>query len=302
MKNYTKCMLQVSQQPICAKSMTDFFYRIRKIAFLLSFLAFFVNHQSYAGSFTASGSTLTLNLNVASQLVTVVSTGSTYTFTLSGGATNTWSGTTSSSVTVSGAVLTVTATGLGTFSAISITDSQTGCRVVFATSGTNAYSDSFFITLDNTPGAVTFNGNSSFTGSNGISITTSMYISFASASNLTSVNGNIYLSANMQATPSSFLFSGISVDNAKIEVTGTGVLSMAARGGTGVANYYLNKGIAVINGGVVKGGTMGTITIEGRGYTGVAGNQYGQGVLVWGGTSSLPSMISSNGANVSVTG
>jgi hypothetical protein len=92
-------------------------------------------HETRAGDFTASGSTLTLDLNVANQLVSVVSNGTSYTFTLSGGATNTWSGTTSSSVSVSGAVLTVTSTGLSTFNTINITDSQTGNGVTFNTSG-----------------------------------------------------------------------------------------------------------------------------------------------------------------------
>ena len=69
--------------------------------FLVMFLLCFSN-ATYAGSFTASGSTLTLDLDVAGQLVTVASSGTTFTFTLSGGATNTWTGTTSYSVSVSG--------------------------------------------------------------------------------------------------------------------------------------------------------------------------------------------------------
>lgn len=126
----------------------------RHITWIALMLTGFCSNRLVAGSFTASGSTLTIDLDVASQLVTVVSTGTTYTFTLSGGATNSWTGTTSTSVSVSGAVLTVTATGLSTFETINITDSQTGTMVTFATSGANAYSDHFNITLDNTPGAV----------------------------------------------------------------------------------------------------------------------------------------------------
>jgi len=106
----------------------------------------FFGNKTYAGSFTASGTTLTLDLNVANQFVTVVSTGTTYTFTLSNGATNTWTGTTSSSVSVSGNVLTVTATGLSTFGTINITDSQTGTGVTFNTSGANAYADNINVT------------------------------------------------------------------------------------------------------------------------------------------------------------
>ena len=69
--------------------------------FLVMFLLF-ISNATYAGSFTASGGTLTLDLDVAGQLVGVVSTGTNFNFTLSGGATNAWSGTTSFSVSVSG--------------------------------------------------------------------------------------------------------------------------------------------------------------------------------------------------------
>lgn len=257
-----------------------------------------------AGSFSASGSTLTLDLDVASQLVTVVATSTTYTFTLSGGATNTWSGTTSSSVSVSGAVLTVTATGMSTFSTIIITDSQTGNAVTFNTSGSNVYADHITITLDDTPGAVTFNGSSSFSGSNALTVTTSGYISFTSGASLTTVDGSLSLEANMQATSRDFAFSGIMVNNATVQITGTGVLTMRGKGGsTGSKASYLNKGIAVINEGQVIGGTAGTTTIEGRGYTGVSGTIEGQGVLVHSlGSATTASRISSNGSNVSVKG
>jgi hypothetical protein len=270
--------------------------------FMVTAMLFF-GSKTYAGSFTASGTTLTLDLDVASQLVTVVSTGTTYTFTLSGGATNTWTGTTSSSVSVSGVVLTVTATGLSTFGTINITDSQTGNAVTFNNSGANAYSDNINITLNNSPGAVTFNGASSFSGNNAINVTTSMYITFAVASGLSTVNGNLTLDANTQATPNNFAFSGIAVNAATVQVTGTGVMSMRARGGsTGSSTLFLNKGIVVYAGGQVKGGTTGTATFEGWGYTGLSGTTGAQGVVVNGTGPLGTSTISSNGANVSVTG
>lgn len=265
--------------------------------------AIFCSTFAKAGSFTVSGSTITMDLNVASQMVTVVSTGTTYTFTLSGGATNAWTGTTSANVTVSGATLTITSAGKTAFSTINITDSQTGTGVAFATSGVNTYADNFNITLDNTAGAISFAGSSAFDGSNALNIITDGYISFPSASSLSSVNGDINLSANMQATPNAFSFSGIKVDAATVQITGTGLLTMRARGGVGVNSSLNNKGIAVVTGGVVKGGTTGTTTIEGRGYTGVAGTTQGQGVYVFSlGTAPTPSTITSNGANVLVTG
>ena len=63
------------------------------IALLVIAMLFFSKNTN-AGAFTASGSTLTLDLNVASQLPGVVANGTTYSFTLGGGATNARPGTT----------------------------------------------------------------------------------------------------------------------------------------------------------------------------------------------------------------
>jgi hypothetical protein len=85
----------------------------------------------------------------------------------------------------------------------------------------------------------------------------------------------------MQTPSNDFAFSGILVDNATVQITGTGILTMRGKGGsTGSASSYQNRGIAVINGAQVMGGTTGTPTIEGRGYTGVSGTRQGQGVIV----------------------
>ena len=79
-----------------------------------------------------SGNTLNTDLNVANQRVTVVSTGTTYTFTLSGGAANTWTGS-GIGTAVSSTKLTVTP---GTnYDTINITDSATGTAVTFNTNG-----------------------------------------------------------------------------------------------------------------------------------------------------------------------
>lgn len=265
-------------------------------------VAIFISTFTKAGSFVENGNAITIDLNVASQVVTIVSTGSTYTLTLSGGATNTWTGTTSANVTVSGSILTITAAGKTAFNTFNITNSQTANGVTFNTSSANPYSDNFNITLNNTAGAITFNGTSSFDGSNALNITTDGYINFVSASSLSSLNGNISLSANMQNTPNTFAYSGIMVNNATVQITGTGALTMRARGGIGAAASFLNKGIAVINGGIVRGGTTGTTIIEGRGYDNVAGTIQGQGVFVYNIGGSATSTITSNGSDVEVTG
>lgn len=257
---------------------------------------------SEAASFSISGDTLYITLDVQNQFVAVVSNGTNYTFTLSGGASNTWTGATSSSVSVSSAVLTITATGLSTFSAVKITDSQTGTGVNFNTSGANVYAHSFIITLDETTGRVSFNGNSSFSGTNSIDVTTSGNIIFLTASSLTTVNGDITLVANMQAVPNDFAYSGIEVKGATVEITGSGSLTMRARGGS-TGTVTNNDGIVVHTGGRVIGGTApGTTNIEGRGYTGLSGSASAQGVVVTGSGTVYTSTISSNGSNVVVTG
>src|SRR6185369_6128565 len=91
--------------------------------------------------------------------------------------------------------LTVTA---GTYtSGISIIDDPaiSGSIVNFNTSGANAYSESFNVTLDETgAGAITFNGTSSFSGTAGLSATTLGNISFALATSaLTTAGGNVSL-------------------------------------------------------------------------------------------------------------
>ena len=198
-----------------------------------------------------------------------------------------------------------------TYDTINITDSAIGTAVTFNTSTANTYGDHFNVTLDNAPGAVTFNGASSFTGAFGLSITTARNIAFASASSLSLVNGNLTLDANTQVTSTAMTSSGIMVNNATINTTGSGITTLRARGGTGavvtsagIVTTFNNKGIAVIGGGSITGGTTGTMTLEGRGFAGVDGPVQGQGVFVGGrnSTTLAVSTITSNGADVAVTG
>jgi hypothetical protein len=249
----------------------------------------------------ASGTTLDIEIQVANQVVTVASTGSAYTFTLSGGATNVWTGF-AANTSVSGTTLTVTPGS--TYDTINLTDSVAGVAVTFNTSGANSYADQFNVTLNDTPGAVTFNGSSRFSGSNGLNILTTRNIAFAPDSSLSLVDGNLSLDANTQTPATSMLVPGIEIKGATVETTGSGITTLRARGGTGAAASFLNKGIAVLSGGSLVGGTTGTMTIEGKGFAGSAAVAQGQGVFVSGRNLStlVVSRISSNGADVAVTG
>ena len=258
--------------------------------------------SAQAGTFSASGTTLNIDINAPNLTLTVVSTGSSYTFTLSNQAViQPWTGS-GTGTAVAGAVLTVTPGT--TYDTINLTDSAIGTRVFFNNSTANAYGDHFNVTLDNAPYGVTFNGASSFTGAFGLSITTARNIDFASGSSLSLVNGNLTLDANTQVVPTAMTSSGIMVNNATITTTGSGITTLRARGGNGAASGFFNKGIAVIGGGSITGGTTGTMTIEGRSFAGVDGQVQGQGVFVGGrnSTTLAVSTITSNGADVSVTG
>jgi sugar lactone lactonase YvrE len=249
----------------------------------------------------ASGTTLDIDIQVANQVVKVVCVGQVYTFTLSGGATNTWAGS-AAGTSASGATLTVTPGS--TYNTIHITDSAAGAAVTFNTSGNNFYADQFNVTLNDSPGAVTFNGSSAFSGSNGLNILTTRNIAFASGSSLSLIDGNLSLDANTQTPATSMTVSGIEINGATVQTIGSGSTTLRARGGTGAAASFLNKGIAILSGGSLVGGTTGTMIIEGRGFAGVNGPIQGQGVFVSGrhSTTLAVSTITSGGADVSVTG
>ncbi|MDA1016747.1 MAG: hypothetical protein O3A00_20105, partial [Planctomycetota bacterium] len=170
--------------------------------------------RSLLSAFSASGATLDINLT-AGESLQIVSAGTSYTLTSSG----TWSGTTSSSVSTSGSTLTVTSAGLTAFSTINVTDSGSGAAVTFNNSGANAYGDSFNVTLDNaTPGAVTFNGTSQFTGSAGLSVVTAGNI-LLNSSPITTSGGDVSLIAS----------NGVTLSGAAADVTtGGGMFTVDA--------------------------------------------------------------------------
>ena len=245
-------------------------------------------------SFTESGTTLNIGLAVAGQTLTIVSTSSAETFTLSGGSNHVWLCTNDSYVSGNGtSVLTISTAGLSALQTINITDPATGIIVAFANSGSYSYRQSMNVTLSSSaPGDVMFSGATSFTGSNAINITTAKDILFNSGSSLSTVDGALTLSANMQAVPTTGNFAGITVNNAIVQATGTGQVTVRGSGGTtGGSQHgvYVNAA-----GGKISGGTSGQVQVSGTGGAAALGND--DGVYVYGGT------ITSAGANVQVLG
>src|SRR5262249_46288630 len=180
---------------------------------------------------------------------------------------NTWSGTDSSNVTGNGsATLTVTGAGLSAFNAVNLTDSNTGSAVTFADSGANAYGDAFSVTLDNSPGVVTFNG-ASHLGANALTVTTARNILVNGGAVVQTGDGDLTFSANQQATATTGNFVGINCQGT-VSVTGTGTLTLAGRGGTDGAGGQ--SGVQLL-GGQVQGGT-GAGTVTGTGGEKLRGN------------------------------
>ena len=166
------------------------------LALTMTLAGLFGSAPAQASSFSGSGTTFTVGLG-NNQTVTVTAQATTYTFT-----SGSWTGTPNANATVSGTTLTITAAGRAAYDTFNITNSTANGTVFFADSGANTYDDNFNVTLDNGfAGAVTFNGTSSFSGANAINVTNAANIVFSSGASLSTVNGNLTLAANTQATP-----------------------------------------------------------------------------------------------------
>ncbi len=98
--------------------------------------------------------------------------------------------------------------------------------------------------------------NITASGSGAVNITALGNIALASGASITTVDGDISLSANQQATPTAGTFTGISLNGASVTATGAGSITLAGRGGTEGENL----GIQIQNDGQVNG-TTGTSSI-----------------------------------------
>ncbi|MCP1381124.1 choice-of-anchor D domain-containing protein, partial [Runella salmonicolor] len=152
---------------------------------------------------------------------------------------------------------------------------------------------------DATPGTdqVSFTNNAhlmlSGTGAAVVKVSRNIAFSNGTAS-LETVNGNLTLEANQQATASTGNFVGISMFGATVRVNGTGTLTVKGKSGNDSAiNQY---GVLVQNGGLISGGTSATATIQGS--VGAASANANIGVYVTG----TNARITSLGGNVSVVG
>ncbi|HQW24788.1 MAG TPA: SdrD B-like domain-containing protein, partial [Saprospiraceae bacterium] len=140
---------------------------------------------------------------------------------------------------------------------------------------------------------VSNNTNLILSGQGNIVMKVSRNIVINPGASLLTVNGNILMEANNQMVPTAENFSGISILNAIIEITGDGQMSINGKAG---ATTGSNHGIRVESGGDIIAGTSGQMMLEGTGGNSSSGNAHGINVNGAGST------ISSHGADVVLSG
>ena len=172
------------------------------------------------------------------------------------------------------------------------TVTTTGGAVTFANTLTLAANMTLTATAGGTVSLSSAASDISTSGTGAISLTTTRDIQMASGSSISTVNGNLTLSANAGGSTSGN-FVGVNIAGGLVQATGTGVVSVTGEGGdTGAGNW----GIGVYAGGDIIGGTTGTMTLSGTG--GASTGDGGVGIRVNGAGSS----ITSGGSAVSLTG
>jgi autotransporter-associated beta strand protein/parallel beta-helix repeat protein len=136
-------------------------------------------------------------------------------------------------------------------------------------------------------GTVTLNANVSATGGGTIGVTASTNIAVSGGATVSTVGGNLTLSAN-QGTPAAGNFVGVNINAATVE-SATGAVLLQGKGGSG--SGQANYGVA-IEGTVTTLGS-GSVTVLGAG--GASSGNYADGVVVLG-------TLTSGGGNLTVTG
>ena len=156
------------------------------------------------------------------------------------------------------------------------------------------FSGDFIISGGTGTDSATINGDIATSGMGAVNISVSRSIELHSGASITSVDGNISLSANQQETATSGDFVGITVNNALIQATGTGAVTVSGKGGDAATGSQ--TGVLVSGGSDIVGGTTGPVQVTGQGGGSSGTHNYGVNV------SGSGSTISSAGAAVNVTG
>lgn len=145
--------------------------------------------------------------------------------------------------------------------------------------------------------AINVTGLLSTSGAGAIDLVAERNIALASGASITTVDGDLTLSANMGATPSSGNFVGIDINAETVQTTGTGNLSLTGRGGDDAAGSQ--HGVWIRSGGQVQPtATSGSGNVLVTGFGGASTGNSNYGVHILGTTS----RITSGGGDVLVNG
>ena len=246
-------------------------------------------------TFSSVGSVLNLDLDQSQERVSISANQNSYSFTLSE---SNWTGQDDGNASGDGtSTLTVTADGKTTFDRINITDSNYGTSVVFSDSDEGLFSNTINIQLD-LPSAngISFNGTTSFVADASLTASTTRDIRFQTNSKVSSVNGDISLSANYSNTHESARFTGLVIDDSELKATGTGNIQLLVHGGS--SNLDSNYGMAIWGDSLVST-SSGTIDIQASG--GGSADSYGNHGVVIVGNAKFHTGISGQ-INISGTG
>lgn len=253
-------------------------------------------------NFIENGSTLSLRITDPNQQLDIKATASGYQLTLSSGQ---WRGLNSERVSGHGTnTLSISALGQTALDRIEIDDDASNTWVQFQDSGSYPFTESMIIRLDQQDaGNIFFRGRTQFIGSASLSGSTTRGIEMSgSTSKLSTVDGDLFLSANRQSIPHSDLFVGIDVRQATMEVTGNGNVTLLGRAGGNTDDTSHWFGIAIHQGAQVIGGRNQTsLRLDGVGGSG-AGND-NSGIAINGfGQDGQPTQVISRGGDIEING
>jgi hypothetical protein len=237
-------------------------------------------------SFLDVGDSLALRIDTADQAVYFQATEDGYEFSLDSGQ---FIGTDNANVSGNGTnLLTVSSTGIAAFDSIEVDDFAAGGNFHFLNSGLNSVTETFDILLDRMDaGEITFSGTTQFVGSASLNAATSKNILVNAGSDVSTIHGDLQLSANQQETYRTDLGKGISIIDSTIEVLGDADLEIHGTGGLETSGGFLSSPIGVnIEDSNISGGTAGQVVMNGRGGLGEVNSNHGVSV---GGESAIDS-------------
>ena len=214
-----------------------------------------------SATFAEAGAVLNLGLAANNQLA-IVSNGTSYTLSL--GATGTWSGINSANETGNGTSnLTVTAAGISAFTTgINLTDfaSTGGDGVTFNNSGANAYANNLAITLAHSTTGLVFISATSLAGSSTLTAASSGGILVNTGAGLTLNGGALSLSATGTNAPL-IVNGGVTGSGGSMILQAMGNLLVGANALVGSGSGPLTLAADVTAAGVGDDG-LGTLTME----------------------------------------